>query len=223
MKFLKSLIRPFVRLSFILLRIIKSVKFSIKLKYFRLFGRRYQFTETSKAKNRREKEGFFKKYCQGKGIDMGYNGDLVCKNAIGFDIEHGDATYLEIHQNKKFDFIYSSHLFEHLSNPQLALKNWWKLLNKNGFLIIYLPHRDLYEKNKILPSKFNPDHKYFYLIDDEDLPDTLDLKKLVIENCKNCQLEYAKVCDDNYLSNGDNKQSSGEYSIEIIIKKLEDD
>ncbi len=53
-------------------------------------------------------------------------------------------------------------------DPKVALKNWWRVLKPGGYLIIYLPHRDLYEKKKNLPSRFNTNHTHFFLIDEED-------------------------------------------------------
>ena len=42
------------------------------------------------------------------------------------------------------DFVFSSHLLEHLEDPVKALKEWWRLLKVKGNLVLYLPHKDLY-------------------------------------------------------------------------------
>ncbi|MBE9533976.1 MAG: class I SAM-dependent methyltransferase, partial [Proteobacteria bacterium] len=138
-----------------------------------LFGRKPAKTETTKARPRRESEGFFDQYCQGRGLDIGYGGDLVCENAKGWDIEDGDAMKLEGLSDNSFDFVYSSHTLEHMIDPAIALKNWWRVLKPGGNLILYIPHRDLYEKKKDLPSRWNLDHKHFFLPELDELPVTV--------------------------------------------------
>ncbi len=176
--------------------------------------------ETTKAKQRRLKEDFFNKYCNGFGLDIGFGGDPVTPTVQGWDFEHGDAQYLQTLSDSQFDFVYSSHTLEHMIDPKVALKNWWRVLKPGGYLIIYLPHRDLYEKKKNLPSRFNTNHTHFFLIDEEDLPDTLSLKKLIEENLIDQKIVYIKECSEGYKSNGTENHSSGEYSIEAVIQKI---
>lgn len=218
-KIIKLIAKPFVIFYYMILRIIKGIEFYFYKRSIIKNGREKVFSESSKAKSRREREGFFEKYCKGEGLDIGFGGDLIHESAFGFDVEHGDATYLKMFKDKKFDYIYSSHLVEHLAKPELALRNWWKLLKEGGYLITYLPHRDLYEKKKNLPSNFNKDHKFFYLLGEEDLPDTKDILKVIDESVTDYELVYAKVCDENYSSSGNEQSSTGEYSIEIVIQK----
>ena len=191
----------------------------LKKKYLK-GDRPYVAGETTKAKGRRLRENFFKKYCTGNGLDIGFGGDPIVPNVQGWDFEHGDAQYLFDIPDSEFDFVYSSHTLEHMNEPELALKNWWRVLKPGGHLIIYIPHRDLYEKKKNLPSQFNPNHTHFFLIDEEDLPDTLSLKKLILENLPGGELMYIKECSEGYKSNGIDKHSTGEYSIEAVIKKV---
>ena len=87
-------------------------------------------------------------------MDIGFGGDSIVPNATGWDFEHGDAQYLKGLNDEQFDFVYSSHTLEHMQDPAVALKNWYRVLKKGGYLIIYIPHRDLYESKKTLPSKF---------------------------------------------------------------------
>ena len=93
----------------------------MKKKYLK--GKRpYVPGETSKAKPRRLREGFYEKYLGGNGLDIGFGGDLVVPNARGWDFEHGDAQDLSGLENEKFDFVYSSHTLEHMQDPAIALK-----------------------------------------------------------------------------------------------------
>ena len=127
-----------------------------------MLGRKRSYGETYKARGRRLREGFFEKYCQGRGLDIGYAGDSIVKTVKGWDFEHGDAQYLNGLEDESFDFVYSSHLLEHVPDCELALTNWWRVLKPGGYLLLYLPHRDLYEKKGHLPSRFNDDHEHFF-------------------------------------------------------------
>lgn len=86
--------------------------------------------ETSKAKSRRLREGFYETYLCGNGLDIGFGGDLVVPNARGWDFEQGDAQYLTGLEDEQFDFVYSSHTLEHLQDPATALQNWYIVLKK---------------------------------------------------------------------------------------------
>ena len=182
-------------------------------------GRKPAPGETSKARGRRQREGFVDKYCTGYGLDIGYGGDPVVVNVRGWDFEHGDAQLLYGLDDKSFDFVYSSHLLEHLPDVELALNNWWRVLKPGGFLILYLPHRDLYEKKMQLPSRFNDDHAHFFLPEDDDLTDTLGVLPLLNRVLNEFELVYCKVCDEGYINPGNDLPSEGEFSIETIVRK----
>jgi len=175
--------------------------------------------ETSKAHYRRQREGFFTKYCNGIGLDIGFGGDLILPDARGWDFEHGDAQYLEGLEAESFDYVYSSHTLEHVFDIKSTLKNWFKVLKPNGFLILYIPHRDLYEKKKELPSRFNPTHQRFFLIDKDDPPDTVGIVPLLNRTINNFTLVYAKECSEGHTITNPMQHSDGEFSIEVVIKK----
>lgn len=187
---------------------------------YRLVGRSGMRSETSKAENRRKAEGFFDAYCKGRGIDIGYGGDLLCSNAKGWDMEHGDAQYMTGVPDIKYDFVYSSHTLEHMVEPSVALQNWWRVIKPNGYLMLYVPDRDLYERKQRLPSKWNPDHKHYFTLGVESPPDTINLVNLVSSSLKGFKIIYAKVCNNNYVDNGIESHAQGEYSLEMVIQKL---
>lgn len=189
--------------------------------------------ETSKAHARRVREGFFDKYIQGNGIDIGvgridgFGADLVHPDAFAWDKDNGDATFMEGVEDATYDFIHSSHCLEHLSNPYLALRNWWRILKPGGYLILLVPHRDLYEKKRTLPSIWNPDHKFFLLPETEDLPHTLSLLHLIqgaLAGSYKDKPPYAfiefKVCDEGWEPRPEHEHSVGEYSIEVVLQKI---
>lgn len=187
--------------------------------HFPVLGRKRSYGETEKSRARRKKQGYFDKYCQGKGLDIGYGGDPVVDNVTGWDFEHGDAQYLRSLEDEQFDFVYSSHLLEHLPDVRLSLTNWWRVLKPDGYLLLYLPHRDLYEKKKQLPSQFNTDHMHFFMPEQDELPDTLGVKPLIESVLENSGIIYCKVCDAGYKNPGDGLHSEGEFSIEVVVKK----
>jgi len=191
----------------------------LKRKYL-VMGRPHTPVETAKARGRRIREGFFEKYCRDKGLDIGYGGDLLTDNCRGWDIEHGDAMYLDGIREEEFDFVYSSHTLEHMANPGVALRNWWRVLKPGGHLILYLPDRDLYEKRRRLPSRWNLDHKYFFLLDKDDLPDTLGIIPLIERSLSDFEVVEAKECNEGHTITEPEKHSNGEYSLEVIVKKL---
>ena len=115
--------------------------------------------------------------------------DPVTPDVVGWDKDDGDATFMAGVPDAFCDFVYSSHCLEHISNPYLALKNWWRILKPGGVLIIYVPHRDLYEKKKELPSKWNHDHKFFILPNHDELPYTLGLMPLASSALQNFRVE----------------------------------
>lgn len=177
--------------------------------------------ETGKAHARREREGFFDKYCRGEGLDIGCGNDPVVPGCSGWDLINGDAQYLDGAEDASFDFVYSSHCIEHMDDVRVAIKNWFRVVRPGGYLIIYGPDRDLYEKRRQLPSRFNPHHKHMFLLGKAEPPDTLDiieeLKQALIG--KDYDIEYIKRCSDGWEKGVSEVQSKGEYSFEIVVRK----
>jgi len=187
--------------------------------YFRVFGWGYRPAETTKARPRRLREGFFEKYCQGKGLDVGFGGDPLTPDCRCFDYEHGDAQYIKSIKDNSFDFVYTSHVIEHMVDPAISLKNWWRAVKPGGYLLLYLPHRDLYEKKKTLPSLYNPDHKHFFLLEQDEDPVTLGIVPLIKKTLPGAEIIYAKECAEGHTITDPLIHSDGEYSIEVVIKK----
>lgn len=111
-------------------------------------------------------------YIRGKGIDIGCGPSKVLPHAIGIDslkdtelfgvemkpdLVCEDACKLAI-PDADLDFVFSSHLLEHIEDPGAALREWWRTLKVGGYLVLYLPHRDLYPN--IGQPGANPDHKH---------------------------------------------------------------
>lgn len=126
-------------------------------------------------------------------------------------------------EDQTFHTVYASHILEHLDDPWSAVERWFKAVEPGGHLIICVPHRDLYEKRTELPSRWNGEHKYFWLPNRSEPRVTLNLTAVVTEGVERTGLPYeivhCVVLNENYDANGDD-HSIGEYSIEIIVKRV---
>src|SRR6267154_6625809 len=115
--------------------------------------------DEAKKTNQLRTDEFKRTYLAGHIIDIGSGPDLVVSNAVPFDVEHGDAQrILDYFAPETFDCVHSSHCLEHMRDVEIALVQWWALIKPGGYLIVVVPHEDLYEQG-VWPSLFNPDHK----------------------------------------------------------------
>ena len=109
--------------------------------------------------NRLRTEAFRRMYFAGRVIDIGCGSDLVVPHAVPFDLDHGDAqTILDYLEPESFDCVHSSHCLEHMRDVRNALAQWWELVRPGGYLVVVVPHEELYEQGA-WPSVFNSDHK----------------------------------------------------------------
>lgn len=179
--------------------------------------------ETSKARDRRLREGWFDRYVPADrpGIDIGCGADPL--NQICRQYDHlfgcGDATHCAGLPDDAFWYVFSSHCLEHLADPWSAVRNWYRITAPGGHLLISVPHVRLYEKRERLPSRWNADHKWFWLPDDDDPPHTLGLRKLICEQIPGGEVLDLRVCDDGWHDVGPDVHSHGEYSIEVVVRK----
>lgn len=196
-----------------------SVYHFVNYRYLKIFGHDRRAGETSKARTRREREGFFEIYCRGRGLDIGHGGDPVTDDCDGWEFENGDAHFLTGVPDETYDYVYSSNTLEHLLSPAVALKAWWRVLKPSGYLILYVPDRDLFEKKTRLPSRWTADHMHFFLLHMDEAPDTIGLLPLIERTLTDYEIEYAKVCDESYRNPEPDMLSEGEYCIEVVIRK----
>lgn len=126
--------------------------------------------ETNKMNLIRKENGYDNYFC-GHGIDLGCGNDILNANYFNriisiqpYDVEHGDANHCANIQDNNYDFVYSSHLLEHMRDPALALKNWIRICKSGGYVIAAVPHEIYYEK-MIWPSRYNHDHKYSFRLE----------------------------------------------------------
>lgn len=117
-------------------------------------------------------------YTRGTGLDIGCGPYKAFPHFIGVDNKAdtalfgiqmepdnvADASYLPQVPDNRVDFVYSSHLLEHIQDYQEALREWWRIIKVGGYLVLYLPHRDLYPN--IGQPGANSDHKHDFIPDD---------------------------------------------------------
>lgn len=118
-------------------------------------------------------------YTRGLGLDIGCGPYKAFPHFIGVDnkidtqlfgIEMepdnvvDDASYLPQVATEKLDFVFSSHLLEHIVDYEAALEEWWRIIKVGGHLVLYLPHKDLYPN--IGQPGSNPDHKHDFVPED---------------------------------------------------------
>lgn len=122
----------------------------------------------TKSEPARKRAGDYE-WLKGKVLDIGC-GPIPIKlpppsTVRGWDLEDGDATLLESIEDKSFDCVTGSHVLEHLFDPELAIRNWARVLKEAGYILATVPLYSCYEKwNDFAhgtnnPAKFNNDHK----------------------------------------------------------------
>lgn len=112
-------------------------------------------------------------YTRGKVLDLGSGPWKPYAHFIGIDLRQEwtdlpwnpdinmDCLNLSIFADGSIDAVFSSHLLEHLDDPEKALKEWWRVIKVGGHLVLYLPHRDLYPNSP--KDGGNKDHKWNFV------------------------------------------------------------
>jgi SAM-dependent methyltransferase len=181
--------------------------------------------ETSKAYRRRLRDGWFETCVRldRPGLDVGCGRDPLCVPFRRYDqiFGDGDVTTLADVPGGLFWTVYASHVLEHVHDPGLALENWYRVLAPGGLLLVSVPHRDLYERRLALPSRWNGDHKTFWLPDGHEPPVTRGLHQTLREAIPQAELISFCVCAEGYFDPGPDKHAHGEFSIEAVLHKPE--
>lgn len=97
------------------------------------------------------------KYCNGIGLDVGFGGTAIVPTAITFDMPRPYCPSLEGHTqilrgdcrsfpficDNALDYIYSSHLLEDFTYPELIpiIFEWRRILKMNGLIVINCPNQ----------------------------------------------------------------------------------
>lgn len=113
-------------------------------------------------------------YTRGRGLDLGCGPSKAFPHMIGVDNYTETAMFgiqmkpdvvsncekLEVFGSATMDFVYSSHLLEHIAPEKVVstLREWSRVLKPSGYLILYLPDEDEYPK--VGEEGANQDHKW---------------------------------------------------------------
>lgn len=190
--------------------------------------------EQSKSARRRYNDGnFITRYFRGKGIDIGAGRDSLNQYLLQFplisnvkpwDIQDGDAQYLESLEDMSFDWVHSSHCLEHLNDPRIALSNWMRILKPGGYLVFTVPDEDMYERLS-WPSRWTNEHLWSFTIykPNSSMPKSINILDLIREFANQVVCERIVLIDDFYqphLTNIDQTLTvCAECAIEVILRR----
>lgn len=136
------------------------------------------------------------------GVDNGIDTELFGV-AMKPDITVKDCSDLADFETGACDAVFSSHLLEHIADTETALREWWRVLKVGGYLILYLPHRDLYPNIGTFGS--NPDHKHDFVPDD------------ILDRMVHVAADSDTACD---VIVNETRDQDREYSFLLVMQKL---
>jgi SAM-dependent methyltransferase len=178
--------------------------------------------ETFRSHARRLREGFYDQYLSGDAVlDIGYRGGKadavpVTDKAIGVELDYPgyDGVHLPFEDGSQ-DAVFASHTLEHIDDWQTILADWFRVLKIGGYLVIAVPHQQLYERRAHLPSRFNGNHKRFYM------PSSLMAQIEAALPLASWRLRSLRDIDEGFrydLPPG--AHPKGCYEIELVIEKI---
>ena len=187
---------------------------------------------------RRQLQGFLPLW--GRGIDVGVGradwpdpearqwwrrvrGMDRC-DVLEWDVEEGDAQELASVPDASLDWLFSSHCLEHLASPSRALVNWVRVVKPGGYLLLSVPHRLLYERRPCPPSRWNGDHKWFFLPYNHDGHErTIGFHRWLTaaEGALGYRLVNLATGDWGHtnVAKGDSEHPDGEYCIDALLRR----
>lgn len=84
---------------------------------------------------------FAKLLCKGQGLDIGCNRlEWALPGARMIDLTQNDGYDAYNLPDQIFDYVFSSHCLEHLTDWVKALDHWSTRLRAGGVMFLYLPH-----------------------------------------------------------------------------------
>lgn len=120
--------------------------------------------------------------------------------------------------DKKFDFLYTSNLMEHVHHFERSLLDFSIVVKENGYLIVCVPDFELYEY-ETWPSLGNKTHNFCF-----SLNKTFDIKEHkrithIIKNFYNLSLENIEIADTSYNFDIENKKDqTKELTTEAFVE-----
>lgn len=134
--------------------------------------------------------GSFKAFPHFVGVDNGAD-EALFGMQVRSDLRINSCEKLDKFASHSADFVFSSHLLEHIQDYKSALKEWWRVIKIGGYLCLYLPHKDFYPN--VGTEGANPDHKHDFLPSDivKAMYDVTDGWDLVENQERNDGTEYS--------------------------------
>lgn len=87
--------------------------------------------------------------------------------------------------NDSYDFLFASHVLEHIANPIKALKEWLRIIKNDGYLILILPEKSCsFDHNRIISSFSTILEQYNKDVGEDDLsslPEILEKHDLLLD------------------------------------------
>jgi SAM-dependent methyltransferase len=114
--------------------------------------------------------GFVARYLSRANIlDIGFRGEIptalpIVPQAIGVELDYPgyDGKTLPFPDQSQ-DAVHASHCLEHIPDPARALGEWFRVLRIGGYLVLTVPHQQLYERKPVPTSRWGGnDHLRFY-------------------------------------------------------------
>ena len=155
-------------------------------------------------------------YLKGRGLDLGAGMFKILPHAISIDSGEHSATFghpfvanlrmdcekLDAFSSQSMDFVFSSHLLEHIVNYKAALREWWRVIQIGGKLVLYLPHKSFY------PNMGQPgaNHTHVHDFMPQDIIDAMT------EICSNAVRYDLLECQD--------RNENDEYSMLLVFRKI---
>jgi SAM-dependent methyltransferase len=173
--------------------------------------------------SRRVESGFMQKYFSGKAIlDIGYRGGdpdavPITEDAVGIELDYPgyDGVHLPFPDESQ-DTVLAAHVLEHIPDYIPVLREWRRVLKIGGYLVVMVPHRDLYDRIPDLPSRWNGDHKRLYT------PATLmrEIEEALPVNGYRVRHLLDNDHGFNY-ARAPNEPIVGGHEIELVLQKIE--
>lgn len=108
------------------------------------------------------------RYTRGRGLEIGCGMEKAFAHFIGIDNGHHfgkgaadivcEADDLSMFADESLNFVFSSHVLEHMADMGKALAEWARVIKPGGYLCLYVPSANLYPKCG--EPGANPDHKH---------------------------------------------------------------
>lgn len=131
------------------------------------------------------------RYTRGRGLEIGCGMEKAFPHFIGVDNGHhfgrgaadvfANAEDLSMFADGSMDFVFSSHVLEHMPDMANTLGEWGRVIKPGGYLVLYVPSANLYPR--VGEPGANPDHKHdIYPGDLERLLEAADDGWIVLES-----------------------------------------